>query len=55
MDENLEVDVKNRDIIIIDDMTPNGGADFKALDLLKKINVEKRMLCVFTHYLMKAL
>ncbi|MDQ6724499.1 MAG: ribose-phosphate diphosphokinase [Thermoproteota archaeon] len=36
MDENLQVDIKDRDIIIIDDMISSGETILKALDLLKK-------------------
>ena len=47
MDENLEVDVKDRDIIIIDDMISSGGTILKALDLLKKNQCGKTyVMCV---------
>ena len=36
MDENLQVDIKDHDIIIIDDMISSGETILKALDLLKK-------------------
>jgi ribose-phosphate pyrophosphokinase len=36
MDENLEIDIKDHDIIIIDDMISSGETILKALDLLKK-------------------
>jgi ribose-phosphate pyrophosphokinase len=47
MDENLEVDVKDHDIIIIDDMISSGGTILKALDLLKKNQCGKTyVMCV---------
>lgn len=36
MGENLEFDVKDRDIVIIDDMISSGGTILKSLDVLKK-------------------
>lgn len=36
MDENLQVEIKDHDIIIIDDMISSGETIVKALDLLKK-------------------
>jgi ribose-phosphate pyrophosphokinase len=36
IDENLEFDVKDRDIVIIDDMISSGGTILKSLDILKK-------------------
>jgi ribose-phosphate pyrophosphokinase len=36
MDENLQVDIKDHDIIIIDDMISSGETIIKAIDLLKK-------------------
>ncbi len=36
MDKNLQIDIKDHDIIIIDDMISSGETILKALDLLKK-------------------
>ena len=36
IDENLDIDAKDRDIILIDDMISSGGTIMKAIDVLKK-------------------
>ncbi len=36
MDENLDIEVKDRDIVIIDDMISSGGTIMRAIDVLKK-------------------
>ena len=41
LDKNLQVDIKDRDIIIIDDMISSGGTILKALELLKKNHCRK--------------
>jgi len=47
MDTNLEFDIKDRDIIIIDDMISSGGTILKAVDLLKKNQCGKiYVMCV---------
>ncbi len=46
MDKNLQVDIKDHDIIIIDDMISSGGTILKALDLLKKNQLWKNLCYV---------
>ncbi len=47
MDTNLEVDIKDCDIVIIDDMISSGGTILKAVDLLKKNQCGKiYVMCV---------
>ena len=47
VDENLEFDVKDRDIVIIDDMISSGGTILKSLDVLKKNRCGKiYVMCV---------
>ena len=47
MDENLEFDVRDRDIVIIDDMISSGGTILKSLDVLKKNRCGKiYVMCV---------
>lgn len=47
MDENLDIIVRNRDIIILDDMISSGGTILKAVDILKRNNCGKIfVMCV---------
>ncbi len=47
MEESLDVNIKDRDIIIIDDMISSGGTILKATNLLKKNNCGKiSVMCV---------
>jgi ribose-phosphate pyrophosphokinase len=50
IDENLDIDVKDRDIILIDDMISSGGTIMKAIDVLKK-NDCKRIFVMCVHAL----
>ncbi len=50
MDENLEIDIKDHDIIIIDDMISSGETILKALDVLKK-NQSRKIYAMCVHAL----
>lgn len=50
IDENLDINVKDRDIILIDDMISSGGTIMKAIDVLKK-NDCKRIFVMCVHAL----
>jgi ribose-phosphate pyrophosphokinase len=47
IDEDLHMDIKDRDIIIIDDMISSGGTIMKAVNILKKNNCDRIfVMCV---------